>query len=70
MPLAISAGAAIFPHDGDSYEALLGVADGRMYNDKTRRKRETSSAGRAMPVPAVPDALSDDQRHRAALGGL
>lgn len=53
MKLAISAGAAIFPHDGDSYEALLGVADGRMYHDKTRRRRQTSRAGRSLPVPAV-----------------
>ena len=30
LPLALSAGAAIYPHDGDSYEALLATADGRM----------------------------------------
>ena len=39
LPLAISIGAAIFPHDGDTYEALLATADSRMYRDKTRRKR-------------------------------
>jgi diguanylate cyclase (GGDEF)-like protein len=39
LPLALSAGAAIYPHDGDSYEALLATADGRMYRDKTRRKK-------------------------------
>ena len=38
LPLAISIGAAVFPHDGESYEALLATADGRMYRDKTRRK--------------------------------
>jgi diguanylate cyclase (GGDEF)-like protein/putative nucleotidyltransferase with HDIG domain len=37
--LGISIGAAVFPHDGDSYEALLATADSRMYRDKTRRKR-------------------------------
>ncbi len=37
--LAISIGAAVFPHDGDSYETLLATADSRMYRDKTRRKR-------------------------------
>jgi diguanylate cyclase (GGDEF)-like protein len=36
--LAISAGAAVFPHDGNSYEALLATADARMYRDKTHRK--------------------------------
>ena len=41
VPLAISIGAAIFPHDGDTYEALLATADSRMYRDKTRRKQQT-----------------------------
>ena len=40
LPLAISVGASVFPHDGDSYETLLATADSRMYRDKTRRKRE------------------------------
>src|SRR3989454_6276348 len=44
LPLAISVGAAIFPHDGDSYETLLATADSRMYRDKTRRKREANGA--------------------------
>jgi len=39
LPLALSVGAATFPHDGDSYETLLATADSRMYRDKTRRKR-------------------------------
>ena len=47
LPLAISVGAAVFPHDGDSYETLLATADSRMYRDKTRRKRHASG----MPVP-------------------
>jgi diguanylate cyclase (GGDEF)-like protein/putative nucleotidyltransferase with HDIG domain len=38
LSLAISIGAAVFPHDGESYEALLATADSRMYRDKTRRK--------------------------------
>jgi diguanylate cyclase (GGDEF)-like protein len=42
LPLALSAGAAIYPHDGDSYEALLATADSRMYRDKTRRKKGES----------------------------
>ena len=44
LPLAISVGAAVFPHDGDSYETLLATADSRMYRDKTRRKRESGAA--------------------------
>jgi diguanylate cyclase (GGDEF)-like protein len=40
LPITISIGASIFPHDGDSYETLLATADSRMYRDKTRRKRQ------------------------------
>jgi diguanylate cyclase (GGDEF)-like protein len=39
IPLTISAGVAVFPEDGDSYEALLAKADSRMYRDKSLRKR-------------------------------
>src|SRR5690606_23684878 len=38
LGLSVSAGAAIFPHDGDTYESLMAAADLRMYADKTRRK--------------------------------
>jgi diguanylate cyclase (GGDEF)-like protein len=44
LQLAISVGAAIFPHDGESYETLLATADSRMYRDKTRRKRRSPAA--------------------------
>jgi diguanylate cyclase (GGDEF)-like protein/putative nucleotidyltransferase with HDIG domain len=45
--LTISVGAAVFPGDGDSYEALLQMADGRMYEDKTARKlRQAARANR------------------------
>jgi diguanylate cyclase (GGDEF)-like protein/putative nucleotidyltransferase with HDIG domain len=40
VPLSISAGAAVFPQDGDTYEALLAKADSRMYHDKSARKRD------------------------------
>ena len=40
--LSISVGAAVFPADGDSYEALLHVADTRMYEDKAARKQRRS----------------------------
>jgi diguanylate cyclase (GGDEF)-like protein len=36
--LAASAGAAVFPHDGATYEALLAEADHRMYRDKSVRR--------------------------------
>jgi diguanylate cyclase (GGDEF)-like protein len=41
IQLAISAGSAVYPHDGDSYESLLAKADSRMYRDKVARKRDT-----------------------------
>ena len=40
LQLGISIGAAVFPHDGNTYETLLATADSRMYRDKTRRKRQ------------------------------
>jgi diguanylate cyclase (GGDEF)-like protein/putative nucleotidyltransferase with HDIG domain len=40
VSLSISAGAAVFPHDGDTYETLLAAADRRMYGDKSKRRRE------------------------------
>ena len=60
LPITISIGASIFPHDGDSYETLLATADSRMYRDKTRRKRHASG------VSAPPD----DEPRSAASGGL
>ncbi len=38
LSLSISAGAAVFPHDGESHDALLDAADSRMYGDKRARK--------------------------------
>jgi diguanylate cyclase (GGDEF)-like protein/putative nucleotidyltransferase with HDIG domain len=68
LPLAISVGAAVFPHDGDSYETLLATADGRMYRDKTRRKR---GAGGGYESSAHSDtAVSDADLRRSAIGIL
>jgi len=53
VPLSISAGAAVFPHDGDSYETLLAAADRRMYGDKSTRRREAPR-----PIQPVLKALS------------
>jgi diguanylate cyclase (GGDEF)-like protein/putative nucleotidyltransferase with HDIG domain len=72
LPLAVSIGAAVFPHDGDTYETLLANADSRMYRDKTRRKRE---AGVANPSdeqarPAQLQNVTARDLQRAATGVL
>jgi diguanylate cyclase (GGDEF)-like protein len=67
LPLAISAGAAVFPHDGRTTEVVLAIADGRMYQDKTRRKRQGAPLGDQSSDPA---GLSDDDIKRAAFGIL
>jgi diguanylate cyclase (GGDEF)-like protein len=57
LALSISAGAAVFPHDGDSYELLLAKADSRMYRDKSSRKqdpqRQISPAVARLESPAA-----------------
>jgi diguanylate cyclase (GGDEF)-like protein/putative nucleotidyltransferase with HDIG domain len=69
LPLAISIGAAVFPHDGDSYETLLATADSRMYRDKTRRKRGSGALQNEDHAPA-PESLTDLDLERAATGVL
>jgi len=49
LKLAASAGAAVFPHDGASYEALLAFADQAMYRDKAVRRGK-------IEVPTTPVA--------------
>src|SRR3954471_14842544 len=72
LPLAISIGAAVFPHDGDSYETLLANADSRMYRDKTRRKREAAGVNphAAHARPAAPERLTEIDVTRSAAGVL
>jgi GGDEF domain-containing protein len=53
-PLSISAGAAVYPADGDGYEALLAKADRRMYSNKVMHKRG-ARAKAAGEGPAAPD---------------
>jgi diguanylate cyclase (GGDEF)-like protein len=67
LALAISVGAAVFPHDGDSYETLLATADSRMYRDKTRRKRRGSNPP---PDDRQPGPLTDGDLRKAATGIL
>jgi diguanylate cyclase (GGDEF)-like protein/putative nucleotidyltransferase with HDIG domain len=55
LRLGVSAGAAVFPHDGSTYEELLAEADHLMYRDKAARR------GRAPIAPApAPEFLSAD----------
>jgi diguanylate cyclase (GGDEF)-like protein/putative nucleotidyltransferase with HDIG domain len=72
VPLSISVGAAVFPHDGDTYEALLAQADSRMYRDKGRRKKTPPRGGRFSPVaPSFPLLeVSEEEIKRAATGVL
>jgi diguanylate cyclase (GGDEF)-like protein len=44
LKLGASAGAAVFPHDGTSYETLLAEADHRMYRDKAARNGRLTTA--------------------------
>ena len=48
LQLGISIGAAMFPHDGNTYETLLATADSRMYGDKTKRKRRIARTNSEM----------------------
>jgi diguanylate cyclase (GGDEF)-like protein len=47
--LGISIGQAVYPSDGSDAKRLLGVADGRMYADKSARKKEHQRFG-ALPA--------------------
>ena len=58
LRLAASAGGAVFPHDGTSYETLLAEADHLMYRDKAARRAGLRSGGeRARSNPVAPDLL-------------
>ncbi|HEY7791790.1 MAG TPA: HD domain-containing phosphohydrolase [Vicinamibacterales bacterium] len=48
LPLSISLGAAVYPHDGEVYEMLLATADGRMYRDKSQRKQAAAPTAPAL----------------------
>jgi len=71
LPLAISVGASVFPHDGNTYETLLATADGRMYRDKTRRKRELGGGDGAHADPrAKQRSFTDVELQKSAVGIL
>ena len=70
LQLGISIGAAVFPQDGESYEALLSTADSRMYQDKARRRRRGSRDSgnhEALAMAAFPE-LTEIDIQRAAAG--
>ena len=60
LRVGASAGAAMYPHDGDTYEALLATADRRMYSDKALRRRF------ATMQPAAADPANPPPRHQSA----
>ena len=79
VPIAISIGAAIYPQDGETYEALLAAADSRMYRDKTRRKTRSrlqtvapGTDGRVTAVELSPPVLEPTETdiQRAGIGVL
>ena len=57
--LAVSAGVAVFPHDGATYEALLAEADARMYRDKAVRRGDIPVAHPAAPAEFLAPELFD-----------
>ena len=72
VPLGISVGASVFPHDGESYETLLATADSRMYQDKAGRKRRgfRGAARREVLASSQFPELTENDIHRAAAGIL
>jgi diguanylate cyclase (GGDEF)-like protein/putative nucleotidyltransferase with HDIG domain len=56
MPLSISAGAAVFPHDGNTHEILMAKADRRMYRNKVMHKRDARGK-----IVTQPPAASDNR---------
>ena len=59
VPMSISVGAAVFPHDGETYELLLAVADSRMYKDKTSRKRDSQRQADPPPLKVLANSRYD-----------
>ena len=71
IPLSVSAGVAVFPHDGRTYEDLLAAADNRMYRDKSQRKTGSAArmAARRQPLPFRDEPEPASAGASAALGG-
>jgi diguanylate cyclase (GGDEF)-like protein/putative nucleotidyltransferase with HDIG domain len=58
VPLAVSAGASVYPGDGTTYETLLADADQRMYRDKASR-RGLIAPSTAPPAEFLPADVFD-----------
>ncbi len=78
LTLSISVGAAVYPHDGETYEALLASGDARMYRDKTYSKQTArNNGGRpsdrrtgGLRLPILPPDITEDDIERARTGVL
>ncbi|MEP7117778.1 MAG: hypothetical protein ABI880_09355, partial [Acidobacteriota bacterium] len=77
LTLSISVGAAVYPHDGETYEALLASGDARMYRDKTQRKQAARGSGRhndrgstGLRLPMMPADITEGDIERARTGVL
>jgi diguanylate cyclase (GGDEF)-like protein len=69
LRLSMSAGAAVFPNDGETYQILLATADGRMYRDKKTRKPVASGPGaRQAAVQVVGNRLPAPEPALLAVG--
>jgi diguanylate cyclase (GGDEF)-like protein len=64
---AVSAGVAVYPHDGETYETLLAAADQRMYRDKAERRRDVPI--RPIRLPDVPPPATVAESNHAGGDG-
>ena len=73
LPLAVSIGASVFPHDGATYEALLADADHRMYRDKAARRTLAAAtadrAGESSSSGFTPDGDTDESGRLSQMTG-
>jgi len=60
LRVGASAGAANYPYDGDTYDALLATADRRMYSDKALRRRfATMQPAATDPAPGPKSLIAN-----------
>jgi len=71
ITLEASAGAAVFPHDGKSYEELLAYADHAMYRDKGARRGRLSAPGTSARVdPPSLDEFDEPSKETARVAAV
>jgi len=63
LRLGASAGAAVFPHDGTTYEELLADADHLMYRDKAARRQHSSPPLAVDPPDFIAAGIFDPNVH-------